>query len=72
MRAGGYIDGDIRISGHPKDQRTFARISGYVEQTDVHAPQVPHLHVQSLQRHVCPACCPCFLLHCHPKTTKKV
>ena len=41
-RAGGYIDGDIRISGHPKDQRTFARISGYVEQTDVHAPQVPH------------------------------
>ena len=46
--AGGYIDGDIRISGHPKDQRTFARISGYVEQTDVHAPQVPHSHVQSV------------------------
>ncbi len=41
--AGGYIEGDIRISGHPKDQRTFARISGYVEQTDSHAPQVPML-----------------------------
>ncbi len=40
---GGYIDGDIRISGHPKDQKTFARISGYVEQTDSHAPQVPML-----------------------------
>jgi ABC-type multidrug transport system ATPase subunit len=35
-----YIEGDIRISGHPKVQSTFSRISGYVEQNDLHSPQV--------------------------------
>ncbi|KAF0930606.1 hypothetical protein E2562_033770 [Oryza meyeriana var. granulata] len=39
-KTGGYIEGDIRISGHKKEQRTFARIAGYVEQTDIHSPQV--------------------------------
>lgn len=39
-KTGGYIEGEIRISGHPKEQRTFARISGYVEQNDIHSPQV--------------------------------
>lgn len=39
-KTGGYIEGDIRISGYVKDQRTFARISGYVEQNDIHSPQV--------------------------------
>ncbi|KAJ1295672.1 hypothetical protein BS78_01G240500 [Paspalum vaginatum] len=39
-KTGGYIKGDIRISGHKKEQRTFARISGYVEQNDIHSPQV--------------------------------
>ncbi|KAL9660657.1 hypothetical protein QQ045_025474 [Rhodiola kirilowii] len=39
-KTGGYIEGDIRISGHPKEQNTFARISGYVEQNDIHSPQV--------------------------------
>ncbi|XP_028778960.1 ABC transporter G family member 29-like isoform X2 [Neltuma alba] len=39
-KTGGYIEGDIRISGFPKKQETFARISGYCEQTDVHSPQV--------------------------------
>ncbi|KAH9609740.1 hypothetical protein KSS87_012730, partial [Heliosperma pusillum] len=39
-KTGGYIEGDIRISGHPKKQHTFARISGYVEQNDIHSPQV--------------------------------
>lgn len=39
-KTGGYIEGDIRISGHPKEQRTFARVSGYVEQNDIHSPQV--------------------------------
>ena len=29
------------VQGHPKLQSTFARISGYVEQTDIHSPQVP-------------------------------
>lgn len=39
-KTGGYIEGDIRISGYPKVQETFARISGYCEQTDIHSPQV--------------------------------
>jgi ABC-type multidrug transport system ATPase subunit len=30
-KTGGYIEGDIRISGFPKNQETFARISGYCE-----------------------------------------
>ncbi|XP_024402862.1 ABC transporter G family member 31 isoform X2 [Physcomitrium patens] len=39
-KTGGYIEGDIRISGYPKVQKTFARIAGYVEQTDIHSPQL--------------------------------
>lgn len=39
-KTGGYIQGDVRISGFPKNQQTFARISGYCEQTDIHSPQV--------------------------------
>ena len=40
MRAAGRISGDIRVNGFPWERRTFARISGYVEQTDVNAPKV--------------------------------
>ncbi|XP_074316021.1 pleiotropic drug resistance protein 1-like isoform X2 [Silene latifolia] len=36
----GYIEGDIRISGYPKKHATFARISGYCEQDDIHSPYV--------------------------------
>ncbi|KAL5059786.1 hypothetical protein RYX36_031390 [Vicia faba] len=39
-KTGGYISGDIRISGYPKKQETFARISGYCEQNDIHSPNV--------------------------------
>jgi ABC-type multidrug transport system ATPase subunit len=39
-KTGGYIEGDIRISGFPKNQKTFARISGYCEQSDIHSPQL--------------------------------
>ena len=39
-KTGGYIEGDIRISGFPKKQDTFARISSYCEQNDIHSPQV--------------------------------
>ncbi|XP_004235646.1 ABC transporter G family member 36 [Solanum lycopersicum] len=39
-KTGGYIEGDVRISGFPKNQETFARVSGYCEQTDIHSPQV--------------------------------
>ncbi|KAF2287195.1 hypothetical protein GH714_039303 [Hevea brasiliensis] len=36
----GYIEGSILISGYPKNQETFARMSGYCEQTDIHSPHV--------------------------------
>jgi ABC-type multidrug transport system ATPase subunit/ABC-type multidrug transport system permease subunit len=39
-KTGGYVEGDIKISGFPKVQETFARISGYCEQNDIHSPQV--------------------------------
>jgi len=39
-KTGGYIEGNITISGYPKKQETFARISGYCEQTDIHSPCV--------------------------------
>ncbi|GER27852.1 ABC transporter family protein [Striga asiatica] len=37
-KTGGLIQGDIKISGYPKKQDTFARISGYCEQNDIHSP----------------------------------
>ncbi|CAI5489185.1 unnamed protein product [Closterium sp. Naga37s-1] len=39
-KTGGYIEGDIRVSGYPKVQETFLRVSGYCEQVDIHTPQV--------------------------------
>lgn len=36
----GYTEGDINISGYPKKQDTFARVSGYCEQNDIHSPLV--------------------------------
>ncbi|OAY63325.1 ABC transporter G family member 36 [Ananas comosus] len=39
-KTGGYIEGNIAISGYPKKQETFARVSGYCEQNDVHSPNV--------------------------------
>ncbi|KAJ4718245.1 Pleiotropic drug resistance ABC transporter [Melia azedarach] len=39
-KTGGYITGNITISGYPKKQETFARISGYCEQNDIHSPHV--------------------------------
>ncbi|XP_052182367.1 ABC transporter G family member 32-like isoform X3 [Diospyros lotus] len=37
-KTGGVIEGSIHISGYPKKQETFARISGYCEQNDIHSP----------------------------------
>ncbi|XAR69336.1 Iron-chelate-transporting ATPase [Bertholletia excelsa] len=37
-KTGGYIEGNIYISGYPKRQETFARIAGYCEQNDIHSP----------------------------------
>lgn len=39
-KTGGTIQGEIRVGGYPKIQDTFARISGYCEQNDIHSPQV--------------------------------
>ena len=46
--AGGIIEGDVRINGHPKEQETFSRVSGYCEQFDVHvSPLNPRLSASS-------------------------
>ncbi|KAL8458111.1 hypothetical protein ACS0TY_035843 [Phlomoides rotata] len=39
-KTSGYIEESITISGYPKKQETFARISGYSEQNDIHSPYV--------------------------------
>ncbi|KAG5043644.1 hypothetical protein JHK87_007559 [Glycine soja] len=39
-KTGGYVGGNIKISGYRKKQETFARISGYCEQNDIHSPHV--------------------------------
>lgn len=39
-KTGGYIEGNIMVSGYAKKQETFARISGYCEQNDIHSPHV--------------------------------
>uniref|UniRef100_A0A1D1ZGN1 Pleiotropic drug resistance protein 3 n=1 Tax=Anthurium amnicola TaxID=1678845 RepID=A0A1D1ZGN1_9ARAE len=39
-KTGGYIEGSIAVSGNPKKQETFARVSGYCEQNDIHSPSV--------------------------------
>lgn len=39
-KTGGYIEGNISISGYLKNQETFARVSGYCEQNDIHSPHV--------------------------------
>ncbi|KAL7119863.1 hypothetical protein ACP275_02G087500 [Erythranthe tilingii] len=36
----GTVEGEIKIGGYPKVQSTFARVSGYCEQTDIHTPQI--------------------------------
>ncbi|KAI3810521.1 hypothetical protein L1987_20137 [Smallanthus sonchifolius] len=39
-KTSGTVEGEIKISGYPKVQDTFARVSGYCEQADVHSPQI--------------------------------
>ncbi|GJU43203.1 ABC transporter G family member 39-like protein isoform X1 [Tanacetum coccineum] len=39
-KTGGYMEGSIFLSGFPKNQATFARVSGYCEQNDIHTPNV--------------------------------
>ena len=37
-KTGGVIEGSVYISGYPKKQETFVRVSGYCEQNDIHSP----------------------------------
>ena len=37
-KTGGKIEGEILINGVPRDDATFPRIAGYVEQSDSHYP----------------------------------
>ncbi|KAG6525841.1 hypothetical protein ZIOFF_015812 [Zingiber officinale] len=37
-KTAGHFEGSIKISGYPKKQDTFTRISGYCEQSDTHSP----------------------------------
>ncbi|XP_015689586.1 ABC transporter G family member 40 isoform X2 [Oryza brachyantha] len=39
-KTSGAIEGSMTLSGYPKKQETFARISGYCEQADIHSPNV--------------------------------
>uniref|UniRef100_A0ACD5TPW7 Uncharacterized protein n=1 Tax=Avena sativa TaxID=4498 RepID=A0ACD5TPW7_AVESA len=39
-KTSGSIEGSITLSGYPKNQETFARISGYCEQNDIHSLNV--------------------------------
>ncbi|KAL1833025.1 hypothetical protein ACET3Z_002676 [Daucus carota] len=39
-KTSGDIEGEIKIGGYPKVQDTYAQISGYCEQTDMHSPMV--------------------------------
>ena len=39
-KTGGSVSGAITLNGHPKDQKSFARVAGYVEQVDIHSPVV--------------------------------
>ena len=39
-KTSGIIEGEVRVEGYPKVQDTYARVSGYCEQTDTHSPQI--------------------------------
>ncbi|CAD7702122.1 unnamed protein product [Ostreobium quekettii] len=36
----GVIEGELLVNGYPKEQKTWSRVVGYVEQTDSHSPAV--------------------------------
>lgn len=41
----GEVQGEIYVNGHPKDQASWSRVVGYVEQNDVHTAAQVGLHV---------------------------
>ena len=59
------MGGTIYINGRPKDDEVFRRITGYVEQNDIHDPHATVreglLFSARMVRDVQVHCCPCFL-----------
>lgn len=53
----GVLHGELTVNGHPKVQETWARVVGYVEQTDVHsgAPHRTHSTHSTRPAQNCPA-----------------
>ncbi|KAK9854775.1 hypothetical protein WJX84_003723 [Apatococcus fuscideae] len=51
-KTGGKVTGDIKVDGHPMVASTFARISGYVEQFDIHSPHHGNHTVAAFSRQV--------------------
>ena len=46
--------GDVRVSGYPKVQATFARVIGYVEQSDIHSAHVSRCrHCEMILPSIC-------------------
>lgn len=39
-KTSGLIKGEIQVGGFTKVQETFARVSGYCEQFDIHSPNI--------------------------------
>lgn len=39
-KTAGRMEGQVWVGGYPKEQHSFARICGYVEQNDIHTPRV--------------------------------
>ena len=37
-KTGGAVTGDILVNGLPKNNSTFPKLTGYVEQMDIHDP----------------------------------
>ena len=48
----GKITGDILVNGYPKDQKTWSRVVGYVEQMDIHSPQVAPVKLCKGEHHL--------------------
>eukprot|EP00891_Asterochloris_glomerata_P006227 jgi/Astpho2/6227/Aster-03635 len=38
-KTSGRVTGEVKVNGHPQVASTFTRVSGYVEQNDLHSPQ---------------------------------
>ncbi|GBF90608.1 ABC transporter G family member protein [Raphidocelis subcapitata] len=62
----GEVRGDIFVNGHPKDQATWARVVGYVEQQDIHTAATTVLEALWFSARLrLPPCVPDALVRAH-------